>query len=200
LKLFTVPGFKPQPQAPAQPQAPRPAAPPAVSSEQGQQPARAAGPGPAGVQNAGGAPAAAGAPAQGRGGRGRPAAGVTQVDTGPRLSAKERAERNKIDETWDVRVRVKAGERQLNVAFLKLDAAIDETPRLPFIRPFAANVNTPDNRMGVALRSVEIVGPYNPSGPGLSASRQRIFVCQPAAPKPGEGGPASAKLSDAGCA
>ena len=171
LQMFTVPGFKPQPQAP------RPAAPAAVpapasrTSEQGRPTGQAAAsqPQPAGTQPA--------APVQGRGARPRPS--VTQVDTGPRLSGKEREQRNHIDDTWDVRVRVKAGERRLNVTFLKLTAAIDETPRLPFVRPYAANVNTPDNRMGVALRSVEIVGPYNPTGAGDSPSRRRIFACQP---------------------
>ena len=179
LQMFTVPGFKPQPQAPrpappvatlgaGRPAAPAPGRPP-VQAAANQPPSRRAAPAAAG----GAAPAAG----QGRGGRPRPS--VTQVDTGPRLSAKEREQRNHIDDTWDVRVRVKAGERQLNVTFLKLTAAIDETPRLPFIRPYAANVNTPDNRMGVALRSVEIVGPYNPTGAGDSPSRRRIFVCQP---------------------
>jgi hypothetical protein len=43
---------------------------------------------------------------------------VTQVDTGPRLSGKEREQRNHIDDAWDVRVRVKAGERRLNVTFI----------------------------------------------------------------------------------
>jgi mono/diheme cytochrome c family protein len=201
IQLFTVPGFRPQPAAP------RPAAPPVVSttptaspttnSEQSGPPAQAA----ANRPQRGGGPPAAAAP-QGRGARPRPS--ISQVDTGPRLSAKERQERNHIDDTWDVRVRVKAGQRQLNVTFIKLTAAIDETPRLPLIRPYAANVNTPDNRMGVALRSVEIVGPYNPTGAADSPSRRRIFVCQPAAPKPGErgsraaadeSGPASATAS-----
>jgi hypothetical protein len=166
LQLFTVPGFRPSVSAP------RPAAPaPAVSSEQGGAPVQAAANRPPTVN----APPAA----QGRGARPRP--NVTQVDTGPRLSGKEREQRNHIDDAWDVRVRVKAGERQLNVAFLKLTSALDETSRLPFVRPYAANVNTPDNRMGVALRSVEIVGPYNPTGAGESPSRRRIFSCQPAA-------------------
>jgi hypothetical protein len=156
------------------------------------------------------------APAQGRGARPRPS--VTQVDTGPRLSAKERQERNHIDDKWDIRLPVKAGRRQLNVTFIKLTAAIDETARLPLIKPYAANVNTPDNRMGVALRSVEIVGPYNPIGAADSPGRRRIFVCQPAAsaaaaasagprrsalreggPKPGEGGPKTAS-EESGCA
>src|SRR5262249_40983239 len=151
----------------SQPPSTRPAEAPqpvASGSEQSQgksEGQRAAGPAQAGA-----------AAAQGRGARPRPS--VTQVDTGPRLSAKDRAARNHIDDGWDVRVRVKAGARHLNIAFLKLTAAIDETPRLPFIRPYAANVNTPDNRMGVALRSVEVVGPFNPTGPGDSPSRRRI--------------------------
>jgi hypothetical protein len=118
------------------------------------------------------------APAHGRGAA-PPRPSISQVDTGPRLSAKDRAERNHIDDAWDVRVGVKAGERRVTVTFVKLTAALDETVRLPFIKPYAANVNTPDNRMGVALRSVEIAGPYNPTGPGDSASRRQIFVCQP---------------------
>jgi mono/diheme cytochrome c family protein len=192
VQMFTVPGFKPQPQAP------RPAAPvptstssastgsastsTSTSSEQSRQP------------QSGGPQLAVPAPVQGRGARPRPS--VTQVDTGPRLSAKERQQRNHIDAAWDVRVRVKAGDRQVNVAFIKLTAAIAETARLPFIRPYAANVNTPDNRMGVALRSVEIAGPYNPTGPGDSPGRRRIFVC---APKPAGGVPATAS-EESGCA
>ena len=199
VQMFIVPGFRP-------PQAPRPATPsspvPAsTNSEQSGSPVQASA-----NQPQGGGPQPA-APAQGRGAR--PRVGVTQVDTGPRLSAADRAQRNHIDDSWDVRVPVKAGERRLNVTFIKLDAAIDETARLPFIRPYAANVNTPDNRMGVALRSVEIVGPYNPTGPGDSASRRRIFVCGPtsrvalrrASPKPGEGDPrrpASARATAVG--
>jgi mono/diheme cytochrome c family protein len=165
VQIFTVPGFTPQLQAP-RPETPAPAS---TSSEQSRPAVQA----PADAQQPGASQP--GGAVQGRGAR--PRAGVTQVDTGPRLSAKERQQRNHVDDQWDVRVRVKAGDRQLNIAFIKLTAAIAETPRLPFIKPYAANVNTPDNRMGVALRSVEIIGPYNPTGPGDSPSRQRIFVC-----------------------
>ena len=108
-----------------------------------------------------------------------PRAAISQIEAGIRVSAAERALRNNIDDAWDVRMSVKAGARQLNLTFIKLTAAIDETSRLPFLRPYAANVNISDNRMGVALRSVEIVGPYNPSGPGNSPGRRRIFVCEP---------------------
>jgi mono/diheme cytochrome c family protein len=192
LQLFTVPGFKPAPAAPRA--APTPTRTSSDTTPDQSRPVQAA----ANQPRAGGPPSAT--PAQGRGatpapGRGaRPRPSVTQVDTGPRLSAKEREQRNHIDDTWDVRVRVKAGQRKLNVTFLKLTAAIDETARLPLIKPYAANVNTPDNRMGVALRSVEIVGPYNPTGAADSPGRRRIFVCQPAAPA-AEGGPASPSAS-----
>ena len=176
VQLFTVPGFKPAPAAPRPAGARRPTgASPGTSAEPNRPPAQAA------------ATRRRRRRHRARGARPRPS--VTQVDTGPRLSAKERQQRNHIDDAWDVRLRVKAGRRQLNVTFLKLTAAIDETPRLPLIKPYAANVNTPDNRMGLALRSVEIVGPYNPTGAADSPGRRRIFVCQPAGPPPpGDGG------------
>jgi mono/diheme cytochrome c family protein len=160
LQMFTVPGFKPQPAAPKSP-APTTTKVPTTTE----------------VPTATNAPASSAAPSEGRGAR--PGPQISQVDTGPRLSRQERELRNHIDDNWDVRVRVKAGERQLDVTFIKLTAAVNETPRLPFIKPYAANVNTPDNRMGVALRSVEIIGPSNPTGAGESSSRRRIFICQP---------------------
>jgi mono/diheme cytochrome c family protein len=99
---------------------------------------------------------------------------------GPRPGPRERERRNHTDDNWDVRVRIKAGERNVQVAFIKLTSALDETARLPFMHPFPGGVNTPETRMGAYLRSVEIVGPYAPSGSGDSLSRRRIFVCQPA--------------------
>ena len=95
------------------------------------------------------------------------------------MSREEREKRNHIDDNWNVRLRVKAGQRDVRVAFIKLTSAVDETPRLPFLRPYAANVNTPDTRMGVYLRSVEIIGPYAPAGAEDSPSRRRIFACRP---------------------
>jgi hypothetical protein len=59
--------------------------------------------------------------------------------------------------------------------------ALDETPRLPFLRPFPAGNNVPETRLGSSLRSVEISGPYGTAATGDSASRRRIFVCRPGA-------------------
>jgi mono/diheme cytochrome c family protein len=107
----------------------------------------------------------------------RPA--ISQIQQAVRLGARERAARNRADESWNLRVPVKAGARDLVVTFINSVSAIDETPRLPFERPFPAGVNIPETRRGAYLRSVEIAGPFDPSGPGESQSRKRIFVCSP---------------------
>ena len=60
---------------------------------------------------------------------------------------------------WNLRVPVKAGQRDVVVTFLNRTSALDETPRLPFLRPYPAGVNIPETRLGAHLRSVEIVGP-----------------------------------------
>ncbi|MGH9242611.1 MAG: DUF1592 domain-containing protein [Vicinamibacterales bacterium] len=94
------------------------------------------------------------------------------------MTARQREERNKADESWNLRVPIKAGPRALTVTFTNTTSALDETTRLPFQRPYPAGVNIPETRKGVHLRSVEIAGPYNVTGPGETPSRQRIFVCR----------------------
>ena len=78
-----------------------------------------------------------------------------------RVRRRQREQRNRADENWDVRVPVKAGQREVTVAFLKRSSAVDETVRLPFLRPYPAGNNIPETRMGAALRSVEISGPHD---------------------------------------
>jgi mono/diheme cytochrome c family protein len=194
LQLFTLPGVSSQP---AQPQVP-PRDPdlPQASPPQSGPPAPQTRPLP--QSNAGGQPPSAQ----------RPRPQISQVDqVGPRLSPAERQLRNHADDNWDVHVRVKAGVRDLKVTFVKMTSAIDETARLPFVRPYGASVNIAETRKGAHLRSVEIAGPYAPSGPGDSPSRRRIFVCQPTSRRasrkggltPGGGGPAAASR-ETGCA
>src|SRR5262245_29260027 len=91
------------------------------------------------------------------------------------------AQRNRADKDWEVRVPVKAGPHQVQVAFVKQSSAVAETARLPFLRPYPAGVNIAETRTGAYLRSVEISGPFDPTGPGNSPSRQRIFTCHPTA-------------------
>jgi len=110
---------------------------------------------------------------------------ISQIEQrGPRVTPEDRDRRNHIDDTWNIRVPLKAGKRDLAIAFLKLTAAVDETPRMPFLKPFGANVNVPETRKGLYLRSVEVLGPYASEGPGDSPSRRRIFICQPGTSAP----------------
>jgi mono/diheme cytochrome c family protein len=123
----------------------------------------------------------------------RPA--ISQIATGVRLSAKEREARNRADETWNLRVPVKAGQREVVVTFINPTVALDETARLPFLRPYPSGVNIPETRLGGHLRSLEIEGPINPAGPGTSPARERLFVCRPprrrSSPVPGASSPRS---------
>ena len=115
---------------------------------------------------------------------------ISQIKQRFNLSRQERAARNRADEDWHVRVPVKAGQRDVTVTFVGKTAALDETPRLPFHRPYPGGVNIPETRTGAYLRSVEISGPYGvaeepgaarprANASGTSPSRERIFVCEP---------------------
>jgi hypothetical protein len=104
---------------------------------------------------------------------------ISQIAQGVRAGPSERAARNRADEKWNLRVPVKAGQREVIVTFLNRTSALEETTRLPFLRPYPAGVNIPETRLGVYLRSVEIAGPYAPTGAGKAPSRERIFSCTP---------------------
>ena len=98
---------------------------------------------------------------------------------GARLSRQGLEQRNRADHDWEVRVPVKAGTRDVEVAFINPTSALAETARLPFLRPYPAGVNIAETRTGAYLRSVEISGPHDPAGPGQSPSRDRVFTCHP---------------------
>jgi mono/diheme cytochrome c family protein len=98
---------------------------------------------------------------------------------GAGLSRQGLEQRNHADRDWEVRVPIKAGARDVEVAFINSTSALAETARLPFTRPYPAGVNIAEQRTGAYLRSVEISGPYDPTGPGQSSSRERIFTCRP---------------------
>jgi hypothetical protein len=105
----------------------------------------------------------------------RPA--ISQIQQAIRLTAKEREARNRADEAWNLRVPVKSGQRDVVITFLNRTSALDESVRLPFQRPYPAGVNIPETRQGAYLRSVEIVGPIDATGPGQAESRRRVFTC-----------------------
>jgi hypothetical protein len=85
-------------------------------------------------------------------------------------------DRKNIDANWEVRVPVKAGPREITVAFLKRSSIVDERLRLPFLRP----IHYSDGRTQPYLGRISIVGPFAATGPGDTPSRRRILVCRPA--------------------
>jgi mono/diheme cytochrome c family protein len=80
------------------------------------------------------------------------------------------------------RVTLPAGPRQVGVAFVKKPALLVEQAREPFQNPrVSGNDGGPGGPMP-GVTGVTVIGPYNPKGAGLTPSRRRIFVCQPASP------------------
>ena len=83
-------------------------------------------------------------------------------------------------ETADLEVRlpVRAGPREIGVAFIKKTNAEVETLRQPFLRPYGGQLAQPK------LESVTVTGPFEASGSRPvegTPSRSQIFVCRPAA-------------------
>jgi mono/diheme cytochrome c family protein len=81
------------------------------------------------------------------------------------------------DANWQVRIPVKAGPHTLLAAFLK-DTVVSEDI-LPQ-RGRGGNGNDKDYFEG--LGGITVAGPFNVQGPGSTESRDRIFLCHPAAP------------------
>ena len=80
------------------------------------------------------------------------------------------------DARLHVRVPVKAGPRLVTAAFIRKIA--ENTNRLrPFLR---SNAGTYDSTGRPHVKALTIKGPFNPTGPGDTPSRQRVFVCRPA--------------------
>jgi uncharacterized protein DUF1592/uncharacterized protein DUF1588/uncharacterized protein DUF1587/uncharacterized protein DUF1585/uncharacterized protein DUF1595 len=99
-------------------------------------------------------------------------------------------------DAWQVRVPVKAGSRDVTIAFLKPSEAEEtEWLRQRFLRPIYISNNI--GLMAAAIyepsvATLSIAGPYNPTGPGDTPSRRRIFTCQPETPE--------TKIADDRCA
>jgi hypothetical protein len=82
-----------------------------------------------------------------------------------------------VDKDFHLRVPVKAGSHELAATFIKKPTALLETERQPYQAHFNADRHP---RVQPALYSISVTGPFDASGPGDTASRQRIFVCHPA--------------------
>lgn len=81
-----------------------------------------------------------------------------------------------VEARSSTRVKLTAGPHQISVAFLR--RATQGSLRLqPFIR---SSNDTLDPSGHPHIETLTITGPFNPTGPGDTPSRRRIFVCRPA--------------------
>ena len=83
-----------------------------------------------------------------------------------------------VDAHLKLRMPVAAGPRTLGVTFPKRPSLLVETVR----QPYEAHFNYYRHpRLQPAVYEVSITGPYDSAGPGATPSRERVFVCRPAA-------------------
>jgi hypothetical protein len=75
------------------------------------------------------------------------------------------------------RIPITAGPRVVGVAFESQGSELTERRRQPFLKVHITVGG--DQRTQPNLYSVTITGPFNPTGPGDTPSRRRIFTCQP---------------------
>jgi len=95
---------------------------------------------------------------------------------------------NLLEARLQTRVFVKAGERPVAVAFLAKTATLGDTRLQNFRR---STLIATDHRGVPHVESVTIAGPFNPKGPGDTASRRAVFTC---------GLPSAAGARDRACA
>ena len=83
-----------------------------------------------------------------------------------------------IDHHLNTRTSIEAGPHTIGATFVRKNSAIAETTRQPYQARFNLDRHP---RLQPAVRSVSIVGPFDPTGIGETPSRDRIFTCQPTA-------------------
>jgi mono/diheme cytochrome c family protein len=74
------------------------------------------------------------------------------------------------------RIPLKAGPHTITVAFVERSAAVNPLRLQPFIR---SSNDTLDTIGHPHLDTFTLTGPFNPTGPGDTPSRRRIFICHP---------------------
>ncbi len=78
-----------------------------------------------------------------------------------------------FDARLQARVHVKAGPHVVGVTFVEKTAARNQT----LYRPLLGNPDSVDSDGVPRIDTAMIAGPYNPTGPGDTPSRRRIFTC-----------------------
>jgi cytochrome c551/c552 len=85
---------------------------------------------------------------------------------------------NAIDKRLKARVKVKAGPRTVGVTFVRRNSAESDEP----LQQHERNHDLQDMNGIPLIDRVNVTGPFNPSGPGDTPSRRRLFTCTPAKP------------------
>ncbi len=83
---------------------------------------------------------------------------------------------NKIDARLKTKVKVSAGPHMVGVTFVRRNAAESDEP----LQAHERNHDLQDMNGLPLITHVNVTGPYNPTGPGDTPSRRRIFTCTPA--------------------
>jgi mono/diheme cytochrome c family protein len=83
---------------------------------------------------------------------------------------------NAIDERLKTRVKVSAGPHMVGVTFVGRNAAESDEP----LQLHERHHDLQDMNGIPLVDHVNVTGPYQPSGPGDTPSRRRIFACRPA--------------------
>lgn len=88
------------------------------------------------------------------------------------------ASADSFDSRLQARVPVRAGAHTLGVAFVEKTGARN----MSLYRPLLGNTDSVDSDGVPRIDVVLVSGPFNPTGPGDTASRRRIFTCTPQRP------------------
>ena len=83
---------------------------------------------------------------------------------------------NDVDGRFTARVPLKAGPRRITIAFLEKTHALNTRRLQNYVR---SSADTIDFSGYPHIDQIMFTGPFNPTGPGDTPSRRRIFVCQP---------------------
>jgi mono/diheme cytochrome c family protein len=89
-----------------------------------------------------------------------------------------------VDARAHIRIPLKAGPHVVTAAFLERSDALNPLRLQPFVR---SSNDTLDTIGHPHLDTFTITGPYNPTGPGDTPSRRKVFVCRPASPAAEDG-------------
>ncbi len=88
------------------------------------------------------------------------------------------ASADSFDTRLQARVPVKAGAHTLGVTFVEKTGARN----VSLYRPLLGNTDSVDSDGVPRIDVVMVSGPFNPTGPGDTASRRRLFTCTPQRP------------------